>query len=95
MSDPAMSISRSSLTAAFADSWASRTAAAPPSGIVSQEKRRFMPGAMSSAYIAASIGIVPLPQKGSYSGKDRFQPDRNSAAAATVSLSGASVGRFR
>ena len=42
---------------------------------------------------AASIGIVPLPQKGSTSGRSGFQKLSRIMAAASVSLSGATSWR--
>jgi hypothetical protein len=45
---------------------------------------------MPQAICAASIGIVPLPQQGSYSGVVASQPLAAIMAAASVSLSGAS-----
>jgi hypothetical protein len=44
---------------------------------------------MSHANIAASIAIVPEPQKGSYNGNFRRHPDKSRIAAAVVSRNGA------
>jgi hypothetical protein len=50
---------------------------------------RASPGAMPRAIIAASIAIVPAPHIGSSSGRSGVHPLPSSAAAASVSRSGA------
>ena len=56
----------------------------------SKPKRRCKPGAMPQAICAASIGMVPLPQQGSYRGTVASQPLAAIMAAARVSFKGAS-----
>ena len=50
---------------------------------------RFIPGAMFAAIMAASMGKVPLPQKGSTRIRSPFQGVSISSAAARVSVTGA------
>ena len=52
-------------------------------------KRRARPGAKRRANSAASMGIVPEPQKGSSSGAPASQPEASTIAQAKVSLKGA------
>ncbi len=56
----------------------------------SKWKGRQMPGGAPKAIQAASIRIVPLPQKGSIKGLLGSQPDRASRPAARFSRKGAS-----
>ena len=55
----------------------------------SARKERFMPGAILAAIMAASMGNVPLPQKGSTRILSRFHGVRRIRAAARVSVIGA------
>ena len=55
------------------------------------KKERFRPGARFMAMSAASIGIVPLPQKGSQKSSRPRQRESSTIAAAIVSLSGAAL----
>ena len=52
-------------------------------------KRRSRPGARFLAISAASMGMVPLPQKGSQKGSFPRKRDRSTRAAANVSRRGA------
>ena len=52
-------------------------------------KSRFIPGAMFAAIMAASMGMVPLPQKGSTSTRSPFQGVSMIMAAARFSAMGA------
>ena len=61
----------------------------------SARKERFIPGAMLAAIIAASIGKVPLPQKGSTRILSRFHGVIMIRAAARVSVMGALLVRVR
>ena len=60
------------------------------------EKLRFSPGAMFLAISAASIGIVPLPQKGSQKSSLPLYLESFTIEAAIVSFRGASLcaGRY-
>ena len=57
----------------------------------SAANRRRRPGAMFMAFWAASITMVPLPQKGSQTRLSRRTRPRSAIAAARVSLMGAPV----
>jgi len=61
----------------------------------SARKDRFMPGAILAAIMAASIGNVPLPQKGSTRIRSRFHGVIMIRAAARVSVIGALLVRVR
>ena len=55
------------------------------------EKVRFRPGARFLAMRAASMGMVPDPQKGSHRGSRPRYRDRSTMAAARVSRRGAAT----
>ncbi len=64
-------------------------------GQASAANVRCKPGAMARPIIAASIGIVPVPQNGSTSDRSGFQKLNRTSAAASVSFSGALPTRRR
>ena len=55
-----------------------------------KSKSRFIPDGTLSAYKHASIGIVPVPQNTSASGRDGFHTESCTIALAKVSFKGAS-----
>ena len=61
----------------------------------SARNSRFMPGAILAAIMAASMGKVPLPQKGSTRIRSGFHGVSMSRAAASVSVMGALLVKVR
>ncbi|MNN56713.1 hypothetical protein D3C81_1716600 [compost metagenome] len=85
----------SSRTASKASSRASCHSSSGMIGQFSELKERLSPGAMFQPIMAASIGMVPDPQHGSYRGRCGPQRLSRIKAAARVSFKGASVACLR
>ena len=94
-SDAAMSTGSPRRSAARASSRAPRHASRGTNGQASAANDRLMPGAIARPSSAASIAIVPDPQRGSANGRDGCQRLSSTSAAARFSRSGASPAPVR
>ena len=90
ISEPMSAADVESSTAARAASFSRRHACESNPLSCSNAKRRSSPGARRAAIDAASITMVPLPQKRSASGASAAHPDKASSPAARFSFNGAS-----